>query len=61
MSLLDRFAREVLPKVKVLGTLPSADDVVGPLDVCVVVLVDRRPSRWLRPHVNEEGWEIDNL
>ena len=32
---------EVLPDVDVLGTFPSADDVVTPLDTRGVVLVNR--------------------
>ena len=43
VSILDRFMGEVLPDVDVLGTLSASDSVVAPLNVSIVVLVDRCP------------------
>ena len=39
LTILDDLVGEVLPDVDVLGTFPSADDDVAPLDACSVVLV----------------------
>ena len=39
VAILDHFMREVLPNVDMLGSLPTADDVVTPLDARGVVLV----------------------
>ena len=39
LTILNDFVGEVLPDVDVLGTFPSADDVVTPLDARGVVLV----------------------
>ena len=42
LAILNDLVGEVLPNVDVLGSLPSADDVVTPLDARRVVFVDGR-------------------
>ena len=47
LAILNNLVGEVLPDVDVLGSgsLPSADDVVTPLDARRVVVVDQRGRR----------------
>ena len=65
LAILNDLVREVLPNVDVLGSLPSADDVVTPLDAhrdCDrVVFVDRRGRRLGESHTLEELAEAQNL
>ncbi len=42
LAILKNFVGKVLPDVDLLGSLPSADDVVTPLDARSVVFIDRR-------------------
>ncbi len=44
-----------------LGSLPSADDVVTPLDARRDVFSDRRGRRLGEPHTLEELAEVQNL
>ena len=39
MSFLDLLMREVLAKVDVLSPFAASNDIVGPFDACVVILV----------------------
>ncbi len=48
LTILNDFVGEVFPDVDVLGTFPSANDVVTPLDARGVVLV-----YWSRPILRE--------
>ncbi len=51
MSILDGLVRKLLTDVDVLGTFPSANDVVAPLDEhVVVVLADRSKPRQSKNH-----------
>ena len=59
LAILNILVSEVLPDVDVLGLLPSADDVVIPLDAHNVVLVHRRCLDESRPL--EELAEIQDL
>ncbi len=52
---------EVLPDVDVLGTFPSADDVVTPLDACGVVLVYRSRPLLRGPETVQKIPEIQDL
>ncbi len=58
---MGELACEVLPDVDVLGLLPSANDVVTPLDASSVVFVDQRGRRLAEPHTLEELEEVQNL
>jgi hypothetical protein len=63
ISILDGFVSKVLAGVNVLGTFPSANDIVVPLidRVTVVVLVDWRISTWREAHGGEKVAEVDNF
>ncbi len=61
LAILNNFVGEVLPDVDVLGSLPSTDDVVTPLDARRVVFVNRRGRRLGEPHTLEELAEVQNL
>ncbi len=61
LAILNNFVGEVLPDVDVLGSLPSADDVVTPLDARRVVFVDRRGRRLGEPRTVEELAEVQNV
>ena len=61
VTILNRFMCEVLPKVDVLSTLTSPDDVVAPFDARVVVFIDGRVSLLLETHVLEERTEVDDF
>ena len=61
IQVLDDLVGKVLPNVDVLGSLPSADDVVTPLDARRVVFVDRRGRRLDESHTLEELAEVQNL
>ncbi len=61
LAILNNFAGEVLPDVDVLSSLPSADDVVTPLDARRVVFVDRRGLCLGEPHTLEELVEVQNF
>ncbi len=56
LATLDDLVGEVLPDVEVLGSFPSANDDVSPLDARRVVTVDR-----LGPHALKELAEVQNL
>jgi hypothetical protein len=60
MSILDGLVSEVLADVNVLGTFPSADDIVALFDTHGVVLVDRRIV-FLRSesHAGQKVAEVD--
>ena len=59
--MLNSFVREVFPEVDMLGTLATADNGVAPFDARIVVLMDRRVSRWGTSHVLEKRSEIDDF
>jgi len=61
VAILDHFMREVLPNVDMLGPLPSANDVVTPLDARSVVLVHRSRGRLGEAHVLEQVTKVDDL
>ncbi len=61
LAILNNFVGEVLLDVDVLGSLPSADDVVTPLDARRVVFVVRRGLRLGEPHTLKELAEVQNL
>ncbi len=52
---------EVLPDVDVIGSLPSADDIVTPLDARSSVFIDRHGRRLDESHTLEELVEVQNL
>ena len=54
VTMLDCFVGEVLPDIDVLCALPSSDDIVAPLDTCVIILIYWSPSRWCKTHVSEQ-------
>ena len=61
LAILNNLVSEVLPDVDVLGSLPSADDVVSPLDALRVVFVDRRGRRLDESYTLEELAEVQDL
>ncbi len=61
LAILDHFVRKVFPDVDVLGTLPSADDVVPPLDARGVVLVHRSRGLLGKAHMFEEVAKVEHL
>ena len=61
LAILNDLVGEVLPNDDVLGSLPSADDVVTPLDTIRVVFVDRRGRRLDESHTLEELAEVHDL
>ncbi len=61
LAILNNFVGKVLLDVYVLGSLPSADDVVTPLDARSVVFVDLRGRRLGEPHTLEELAEVQYL
>ena len=61
VAILDHFMREVLPNVDMLGSLPTADDVVTPLDARGVVLEYRSRGRLGEAHVLEQVTKVDDL
>ena len=61
LAILNNLVVEVLLNVDVLGSLPSANDVVTPLDARSVVFVDRRGRRLDESHTLEELAEVQNL
>ena len=61
VAILDSFMGEVLPDVDVLGALSASNNIVTPLDASVVVLIDRGPGFWYKPHAPQEISEINYL
>ena len=61
LAILNNLMGEVLPNVDVLDSLPSADDVVTPLDARRVVFVDGRGRRLDESHTLEELAEVQDL
>ena len=55
LTILDDFAGEVLPDVDVLGTFPSTDDIVTPLDARGAVLVSSARYESAAPERVHEG------
>ena len=61
LAILNNLVGEVLPNVDVLGSLPSFDDVVTPIDARRVVFVERRGRRLDESHTLEKFAEVQNL
>ena len=61
ISILNDLVGEVLPDVDVLGSLPSADDVVTALDARCVVFLDRRGRRLGESHMRKELADVQDL
>ena len=61
VSILDRLVGKVLSDVDVLGTFSASDNVVAPFNAGIVVLVDRGPGLWRKPHAPQEVPEINHL
>ncbi len=50
---------KTLADVDVLRTFSALDDGVAPLNAGVVILVDWGPGFWSKPHILQEGSEVD--
>ncbi len=61
LAILDDLVSKVLPGVDVLGSLPSTNDIVTPLDARRVIFVDRRWRRLGEPHTLEVLAEVQDL
>lgn len=59
MAMLDNLVRKMLANVDMLSTLTTADDMIAPLDACIVVLINWCPGLRRKSHLLQQLTQVD--